>query len=99
MTKHTSFLTNCSQNVRLGKRTSSLTLNTGVPQGYVLSPLLDALFIYDCLPAHVTNTIVQFADDLTVIGLIMKNDEYAQVQNQPGAPTIISSFTPRRQKR
>lgn len=65
----------------------------------MLSPLLDALFIYDCLPAHVTNTIVQFADDLTVIGLIMKNDEYAQVQNQPGAPTIISSFTPRRQKR
>lgn len=37
------FLTNCPQTVKLGKQTSStLILNTGVPQGCVLSPILYA---------------------------------------------------------
>lgn len=43
----------------------------------MLSPLLYALFTHDCLHAHVTNTIVKFADDITIIGLITNNDEYA----------------------
>ena len=72
------FLTNRPQSVRLDEHTSStLTLNTGVPQGCVLSPLLYSLFTYDCTTIHGSNTIVKFADDTTVIGLISNNDETA----------------------
>ncbi|KAJ8404745.1 hypothetical protein AAFF_G00336080 [Aldrovandia affinis] len=72
------FLTNRPQSVRIGNLTSStLTLNTGVPQGCMLSPLLYSLFTYDCTPMHDTNTIIKFADDTTVVGLIKNNDETA----------------------
>ena len=72
------FLTNRPQSVRLDHLTSStLSLNTGVPQGCVLSPLLFSLFTYDCIPVHGTNTIIKFADDTTVVGLIKNNDELA----------------------
>ncbi len=65
------FLTGRSQVVRMGNNTSSpLILNTGAPQGCVLSPLLYSLYTHDC-------TIVKFADDTTVIGLITDNDETA----------------------
>ena len=70
------FLTNRPQSVRINGHTSStLTLNTGVPQGCVLSPLLYSLFTHDCTLTHGSNTIVKFADDTTVIGLISNNDE------------------------
>lgn len=60
----------------MGNYTSStLTLNTGVPQGCVLSPALFTLFTHDCTPIHSSNTIVKFADDTTIVGLISGNDE------------------------
>ncbi len=66
------FLTGRSQVVRMGNNTSSpLILNTGAPQGCVLSPLLYSLY------THSSNVIVKFADDTTVIGLITDNDETA----------------------
>ncbi len=69
------FLTGRSQVVRMGNNTSSLlTLNTGAPQGCVLSPLL---YTHDCTATHSSNVIVKFADDTTVIGLITDNDETA----------------------
>ncbi|KAI3366907.1 hypothetical protein L3Q82_009551 [Scortum barcoo] len=65
------FLTGRPQAVRMGSTTSStLTLNTGAPQGCVLSPLLYSLFTHDCVATHSSNTIIKFADDTTVIGLI-----------------------------
>ncbi len=65
------FLTGRSQVVRMGNNTSSpLTLNTGAPQGCVLSPLLYTLYTHDCTATHSSNVIVKFADDKTVIGLI-----------------------------
>ena len=56
------------QVVRGGSNTSAmLILNTGAPQGCVLSPLLYSLFTHDCLAMHDSNTIIKFADDTTVI--------------------------------
>jgi hypothetical protein len=44
------FLMGRLQVVRVGNITSTtLTLNTGAPQGCVLSPLLYSLFTYDCV--------------------------------------------------
>ncbi|KAF0036611.1 hypothetical protein F2P81_011923 [Scophthalmus maximus] len=72
------FLTNRPQYVKSGHTCSTtITLNTGVPQGCVLSPFLYSLFTHDCRPVHGSNTIIKFADDTPVIGLISNNDETA----------------------
>ncbi len=72
------FLTGRSQVFRMGNNTSSpLTLNTGAPQGCVLSPLLYSLYTHDCTATHSSNVIIKFADDTTVKGLITDNNETA----------------------
>ena len=43
----------------------------------MLSPLLYSLFTHDCTARHNSNTIIKFADDKTVVGLIPKYDETA----------------------
>ena len=64
--------------VRVGNNTSAmLTLDTGAPQGCVLSPHLHSLFTHDCVAKHDFNTVIKFADDTTVVGLITDNDETA----------------------
>ncbi|KAL0149801.1 hypothetical protein M9458_054849 [Cirrhinus mrigala] len=70
------FLTGKPQALWVGSNTSStITLNTGAPQGCVLSPLLFTLLTHDCAPAHSSNLFTKFADDTTVVGLISNNDE------------------------
>ena len=54
---------------------TSLTLNTGASQGFVLSPLLYSLFTHDCVAMPSPNSIIKFADDTKVVGLITNNDE------------------------
>ncbi|KAK6309885.1 hypothetical protein J4Q44_G00197660 [Coregonus suidteri] len=72
------FLTGRPQVVRVGNIISTtLTLNTGAPQGCVLSPLLYSLFTHDCVATHDSNTIIKFADDMTEVGLITGDDESA----------------------
>ena len=62
------FLTGRPHMVRVGNNTSAtLILNTGAPQGCVLSPLLYSLFTHDCVATHVSNSIIKFADDTTVV--------------------------------
>ena len=47
------FLTGRPKVVRVGNNTSAtLILNTGAPQGCVLSPLLYSLFTHDCMAKH-----------------------------------------------
>lgn len=72
------FLSNRPQAVKIGNCSSSIiSLNIGAPQGCVLSPLLYSLYTHDCSAIHSSNSIVKFADDTVVVGLISNNDETA----------------------
>jgi len=62
----------------VGKHTArSLTLNTGNPQVCVLSPLLHSLYTHYCVARSSSNTIVKFADETVVVGLISIDNEMA----------------------
>ena len=41
----------------------------------MLSPLLYSLFTHDCVATHAPNSILKFADNTTVVGLITNNEE------------------------
>ena len=57
------------QVVRVGNNISTLLiLNTGAPQGCVLSLLLYSLFTHDCVAMHASNSIIKFAGTLNQHG-------------------------------
>lgn len=71
------FLTGRPRAARIGNACSStLALNTRVPQGGCFSPLPYSLFTYDYVANH-NNRVMKYANDTTVIGLISNNDESA----------------------
>ena len=43
----------------------------------MFSPLLYSLFTHDCVAMHTSNSIIKFADDTTVVGLISNNNKTA----------------------
>jgi hypothetical protein len=43
----------------------------------MLSSLLYSIFNHDCVAKHVSISIIKFAEDTTVVGLIFNNDETA----------------------
>ena len=66
------------QVVKVGSNTSAtLILNTGAPPGCLLSPIVYSIFTHYCRARHDSNTIIKFADDTTVVGLITDNDKTA----------------------
>lgn len=70
------FFTNRRQTFRIHSITSSyIILNTGSPQGCVLSALLYSMLTYDCSATFSSNHIVNIEDDIAVVGLISNNDE------------------------
>ena len=70
------FLLDREQIVRVGGLVSDkVVLNTGAPQGCVLSPLLFTLFTNDCRSSEESVLVVKFSDDTTVSGLISDCDE------------------------
>ncbi|KAK3553519.1 hypothetical protein QTP70_004199 [Hemibagrus guttatus] len=84
------FLTGRPQSVWIGNSTSSATtLNTGAPQGCVLSPLLFTLLTHDCAAMHSSNHIIKFADDTTMVGLISKNNKLRKAHLPP---LILNTF-------
>ena len=50
-------------------------MNTGTPQGCVLSPLLYSLFTNDCVSHHSSVPLLKFADDTTLVGLVSDSGE------------------------
>ena len=55
-------------------KSDTLYSNTGVPQGTVLAPLLFSLYTSDCRSSNESCSIVKFADDTVLIGLISDDD-------------------------
>ncbi len=90
------FLTARPQVVKVGQFTSnSITLNVGAPQGCVLSPLLYSLYTHDCVSSHSSTSIIKFADDTVVLGLVSNNDDEAAYLDEwrdshHGARTTVS---------
>ena len=56
---------------------TALSLSPCSPLGCVLIPLLYTLCTHDCTPTHHSNTVIKFADDTTVVGLISRGEETA----------------------
>ena len=65
------FLTDRPQRVMLGNHLSSIrVLNTGAPQGCVLSPVLFSLYTSDCLCNVNECSIIKYADDTVITGYL-----------------------------
>ena len=71
-----SFLTNRKQFVNFnGTKSDVIIVNTGAPQGCVLSAVLFTVYTADCRSDSDKVVIVKYADDTVIIGLLSNDDE------------------------
>ena len=71
------FLLHRPQSVKVNNSLSKpVILNTGAPQGCVLSPFLFTLFTNDCVSGNQSVRVVKFSDDTTVIGCVNNANEF-----------------------
>jgi hypothetical protein len=76
------FLTNRKQYVKTSKGTSSvITINTGGPQGCVLSTFLFVIYTNAMTSNKMKWNIVKYADDTVVIGLIDKDNDESEYRD------------------
>ena len=93
------FLIGRPQVVKVGINiSSSLILNTGAPQGCVLSPLLYSLFTHDCVAMHASNSIIKFADNTAVVCLITNHDEKAYREEVRALRVLCQELLTQRQQ-
>lgn len=70
------FITERRQSVRIGNKLSSVVIiNTGSPQGCVLSALLFILYTNGLISYSNNCYFLKYADDTAILGLITDNDE------------------------
>ena len=70
------FLLHRPQSVKVNNSLSKhVILNTGAPQGCVLSPFLFTLFTNDCVSGNQSVRVVKFSDNATVIGCVNNANE------------------------
>lgn len=71
------FLTNRPQYVKFnGTKSRVIILNTGAPQGCVLSAILFTIYTADCKSSSGHTIIIKYADDTVIVGLISNEDEH-----------------------
>ena len=79
------FLTGRKQFVRFKDTLSStITINTGAPQGCILSPVLFTLYTSDFQICSENCFIVKYADDTVVVGLVNRSSEFSDTKNYMG---------------
>ena len=70
------FLTNRKQLVRIDDIMSSIcSINTGAPQGCVLSPVLFILYTNSFVSTQIGCDVFKYADDTAILGRIIDNEE------------------------
>ena len=70
------FLTNRIQYVKFnGVKSDILVINTGAPQGCVLSAFLFTIYTTDCTSSSGSIVIIKYADDTVIIGLLKCDDD------------------------
>ena len=74
------FLLHRPQSVKVNNSLSKpVILNTGAPQGCVLSPFLFTLFTNDCVSGYQSVHVVKFSYDTTVTGCVNNANEYVYI--------------------
>ncbi len=69
-----SFLTNCTQQVRVNNCYSEMKItNKGAPQGCVSSPILFTLYTNECVSGKDNIFFITFSDDTAILSLLHRN--------------------------